>query len=102
MFILQNKLLKSKLIYYYDYYYYYYYYYFYYYLQIPIMFWLQILTDLWLKKTKHHGKKHFWWYHLKWFFHSKVLEFHIKKYLAINQTKSVLLPEEDYWLNINN
>ena len=50
-------------------------------------------------KTKHHGKKHFYQYCLKCFSSSEVLECHTKNCQAINNTKSILLSEEDAYIN---
>ena len=45
-------------------------------------------------KTKDHGQKCFCRYCLQSSSSSRVLECHVKNYLAINHTKSVLPPEE--------
>ena len=49
-------------------------------------------------KTEYHGKKHF----SQCFSRSRVLEYHVKNYLAINHTKSILLPEENEYANFQN
>ena len=53
-------------------------------------------------KAKHHGKKYFCQYCLQCFSISKVLECHVKNCLAINHTKSVLLPDEGELVNFQN
>ena len=80
-FILQNILLKTILIcYYYQNYY--------------------VLSkdfDRFLRnKAKHHGKKGFCQYCLKHFSRSIFLKCHTQKCLAVNHTKSILLPEENF------
>ena len=51
------------------------------------------------KKTKDYDKKHFCRYSLQYVSSSKVLECHTKHCLAINHTKSVLMPEEGAGIN---
>ena len=53
-------------------------------------------------KTKNHDKKHFCGYFLKCCSSSKVLQCHLKNVLAINHTKSVLLPAESEYVNFQN
>ena len=53
-------------------------------------------------KAKHHGKNHFCWYCLQCFSISKLLECHVKNYLAINHNKSVLLSEENEYVSFQN
>ena len=47
-------------------------------------------------------KKHFCWYCLQCFSKSKVLDCHVKYCLAINPTKSVLIPQENEYVNFQN
>ena len=49
-----------------------------------------------------HGEKPFCWYSLQCFSSLRILECHIKSILAINHTKSVLLPEENQYINFQN
>ena len=91
VFILQNKLLKSMLIYYY-----------YRYLKIIIMFWLKILIALLLKKQSITIKIHFSWYCLQCFSSSTVSEYYTKNCLVINQTNSALLLKEGQYVNFRN
>ena len=53
-------------------------------------------------KTKHHGKRHFCQYGSQCFSSPKVLECQTKNGLAINNTKSVLFPEESQYVNFQN
>ena len=52
-------------------------------------------------KAKPHGKKHFYQYCLQYFSSANVLEC-IRNCQAINHTKSILLPEEDAYINFQN
>ena len=87
--IFQNKVLQKMLIYYY-----------YWVLKISIMFWLKVLIGLWLIKQKHHDKKHLCWYCLQCSLAQVLYVWrHVKHWLAINHTKSNLLPEEYEYVN---
>ena len=53
-------------------------------------------------KTKHHSKKHFCKYCLRCFSSSNVLKCQAKNCITIDNTKSVLLPEEGTYINFQN
>ena len=53
-------------------------------------------------KAEHHGKEQFCRYCLQCFSSSKVCEFQVKNCLVINITKSVLLTEENEYVDFQN
>ena len=52
--------------------------------------------------TKKHCEKHFFPYCLQCFSSAEVLEFHVKNCIVIDYTKSVLLPEENEYVDFQN
>ena len=91
VFVLQNKLLESMLIYYR-----------YRILKIIVIFLIKDFNRFMVNKTKHHRKKHFCQYCLQCFPNSKVLECHIKNCFANNHIKSVFRPEQGQYINFKN
>ena len=64
--------------------------------------WIKDFNEFITNKTKHHGKKYFWQYCFQCFSSSRVLESHVRNCLVITHTKSVLIPEENEWVNFWN